>query len=47
MKKKINISKIIWVVGLFASLILILYLVVVYKVKYEDLSYIIIESPIF
>lgn len=40
-KKNVNVSRIIWVVGIFLVLILILYLVVVYKVKYEDLSYII------
>jgi len=44
--KKINIWKIIWVVGIFAVLLIILYLVVEYKVKYEDLSCI-IKSPSF
>jgi len=40
--KKINFNvwKIIWVVGIFAILLMILYLVVEYKVKYEDFSYI-------
>ena len=33
-----NIWKIIWVVGVYATLVLILYLVVVYKVKWEDLD---------
>lgn len=47
MKKiNINVAKIIWVVGLFAFLLIILYLVVEYKVKYEDFEYI-IKSPIF
>ncbi len=39
MKKKImqfKYWKYVWIVGLFASLLLILYLVVQYKVKYED-----------
>jgi len=36
---KINFWKIIWVVGIFAILLIILYLVVEYKVKYEDFSY--------
>lgn len=40
-KKNVNVSRIIWVVGIFFALILILYLVIIYKVKYEDLSYII------
>lgn len=39
--KKINLFKIIWILGLFASLLIILYLVVEYKVKYEDFSYIV------
>lgn len=39
--EKINIWKIIWIVGIFAILLIILYLVVEYKVKYEDFSYII------
>lgn len=34
--KKINLWKFIWVVGVFVILLLILYLVVEYKVKYED-----------
>lgn len=34
--KKINFWKFIWVVGVFVILLLILYLVVDYKVKYED-----------
>lgn len=47
--KKINVSKLIWVCGIFIALLIILYLVVEYKVKYEDFSYIIEEkeSPIF
>ena len=45
--KKINIWRVIWVVGIFIILLLILYLVVEYKVKYEDFSYIKIESPSF
>ena len=44
--KKFNLWKFIWVVGLFLALLLILYLVVEYKVKYEDFSYI-IKSPNF
>ena len=43
LSKKINIWKIIWVAGIFAILLIILYLVVEYKVKYEDF-YIIIKS---
>ena len=39
MKKKVNFRKIIWVSGIFIALILILYLVIVYKVKYEDLCF--------
>lgn len=39
MKKKINYHKIIWISGIFIALILILYLVIVYKVKYEELSF--------
>lgn len=42
--KKRNYSKVIWIVGLFVSLILILYLVVVYKVKYEDMYKLVNES---
>ena len=34
-KKKINYLNIIWVTGIYIMLILILYLVVTYKVKYE------------
>ena len=34
-KKKLNYLKIIWVTGIYIMLILILYLVVTYKVKYE------------
>lgn len=33
-----NIWKIIWVVGVYATLVLVLYLVVLYKVKWEDLD---------
>lgn len=33
-----NIWKIVWVVGVYATLVLILYLVVLYKVKWEDLD---------
>jgi len=33
-----NIWKIIWIVGIYAILVLILYLVVLYKVKWEDLD---------
>ena len=44
MKKNINLWKIIWVVGIFAILLIILYLVVEYKVKYEDFSNYIIEK---
>ncbi len=33
--KKINFGRIIWVIGIFAFLLIILYLVVQYKVKYE------------
>ena len=36
MINKNNIWKIIWVVGIYAILVLILYLVVIYKVKWED-----------
>lgn len=41
MKKKINFSKIIWISGIFTILLIILYLVIEYKVKYEDYSYLI------
>lgn len=34
-KKKINYLRIIWVTGIYIMLIIILYLVVTYKVKYE------------
>lgn len=34
--KKTNIWKIIWLVGVYVILLLILYLVVIYKVKWED-----------
>ncbi len=34
-KKKINYLRIIWVTGIYVMLIIILYLVVMYKVKYE------------
>ena len=44
--KRINFWKMIWVVGIFAILLIILYLVVEYKVKYEDFSCI-IKSPNF
>jgi len=38
-KKKVNIWKILWVAGIFVILLLILYLVIEYKVKYEDFSF--------
>lgn len=38
-KKDINVWKIVWVVGVFVILLLVLYLVVEFKVKYEDFSY--------
>lgn len=38
-KKTINVWKIVWGVGVFAILLLILYLVVEFKVKYEDFSF--------
>lgn len=44
MKKKINFPKLIWIAGIFITLLLILYLVIEYKVKYEDFSHI-IKSP--
>lgn len=31
-----NIWKIIWILGIFIILLIILYLVIEYKVKYED-----------
>ena len=34
--KRINLLHIAWIIGIFATLITILYLVVVYKVKWED-----------
>lgn len=34
-KKKINYLRIIWVIGIYVMLIIILYLVVKYKVEYE------------
>lgn len=34
-KKKINYLRIIWATGIYVMLIIILYLVVMYKVKYE------------
>ena len=34
-KKKINYLRIIWVAGIYIILIIILYLVVTFKVKYE------------
>lgn len=40
-KKNINIWNIVWVIGIFLILLIILYLVVEYKVKYEDFSYLI------
>jgi len=38
--------KFVWIIGIFLILLIILYLVVEYKVKYEDFSYI-IKSPSF
>lgn len=38
-KKIINVWKVVWVVGVFVILLLILYLVVEFKVKYEDFSF--------
>jgi len=38
MLKNKNIWKLIWVIGIYAILVLILYLVVLYKVKWEDLD---------
>jgi len=37
-KKNFNIWRVLWVVGIFVILLLILYLVIEYKVKYEDFS---------
>lgn len=34
-KKKINWFRVLWVTGIYIILIIILYLVVVFKVKYE------------
>ena len=34
--KKTNIWKIIWLVGVYVILLFILYLVIIYKVKWED-----------
>lgn len=34
-KKKINYLRIMWVMGIYIILIIILYLVVTFKVKYE------------
>lgn len=34
-KKKINWPRVLWVVGIYLILLIILYLVVEYKVKYE------------
>lgn len=34
-KKKINWLKVLWVTGIYAILLIILYLVIEYKVKYE------------
>ena len=34
-KKKINYLRILWVSGIYIILFIILYLVIVYKVKYE------------
>lgn len=34
-KKKINYLRIIWVTGIYVILMIILYLVVTFKVKYE------------
>lgn len=46
MKKKFNIPRILWIIGIFAILLIILYLVIEYKVKYEDFNTI-IKSPNF
>lgn len=45
--KKNSIWKAISIIGIFAILIIILYLVIEYKVKYEDFKCIKIESPNF
>ncbi len=34
-KKKINYLRILWVSGIYIILLIILYLVIIYKVKYE------------
>lgn len=34
-KKKINYLRILWVSGVYIVLLIILYLVIIYKVKYE------------
>jgi len=34
-KKKINYLRILWVSGVYIILLIILYLVIIYKVKYE------------
>lgn len=34
-KKKINYLRILWVSGVYIILLMILYLVIIYKVKYE------------
>ena len=34
--KKNNLWRVIWIVGIYAVLVLILYLVIMYKVKWED-----------
>lgn len=34
-KKKINYLRIVWITGIYIILIIILYLVVTFKVKYE------------
>ena len=34
-KKKINYLRILWISGVYIALLMILYLVIIYKVKYE------------
>lgn len=34
-KKKINWLRVLWVTGIYFILVIILYLVIIYKVKYE------------
>ena len=34
-KKKINYLRILWMTGVYIILLIILYLVIIYKVKYE------------